>query len=357
MVEHAPRPPLEGRDLHGCFTLSQKSPPPPPPPPPPSVNSCMKPCLWCVTCIYKCIRLVHSSAERAFIIDWRAPAGFDNILSPRYTNWNPDAVLTNRLKVAHVHDIGSLLWFEKQNASVDWYMNTKFDDYFTEVVEVVQAHSYDFTYALLRNAHFRHKISRFGMHNMKCRVCCMWNYLFKFSSGFTRQMNSITKKKIGLSKTKELLFLNVPFQNKNLPRKFVLRQASNALKCAEKLTASLKQPSWVLASNSFVVLEELPKMYPQIKSQSIFYTQERYLIDLHRENSSHTHQMGIPKTEQNALLHYFVGFFLQLNSTVLFSYHHSPYSETMAAYRYFHYPSGRYMVYPDQSCQFQRYRY
>ena len=236
-------------------------------------------------------------------------------------------------------------------------MNTNFDDYFTEVVEVVQAHSYDFTYALLRNTHYRHKIGKFGFHNMKCSICCIWSYLFKFSSYFTRQMNSIAKSKIGLSKTKELLFLNIPIQNENLPRKFVLRHASNTFKCAEKLTTSLKNPSWVLASNSFIVLEEIPKLYPQIKPQAVFYTQERYLVDLQRENVSHTHQMKVPRTEQNALMNYFAGFFLQLNSTILFSHRHSPYSETMAAYRYFNYPSGRYMVYPDENCQLQRYRY
>lgn len=296
--------------------------------------------------------------ERAFILDWKAPVGFEKVFSPRYIDWRADELFENSLGPHHIHDIGSPQWFRRQNGSVDWYSTTvNFNEYFSNEVEVIQSHSYDFTYALLRNPHYKFKLKHYDLHNMRCVLCCIWHYLFKFSPLFLRNMNTITRTHLGLSKARDLIFINIPIQSDNLPRNVVLKHANNTIACARKVSGMLKNPAWALASNNLAILEQIPKMYTQLKPQGVFYSKERYLVDLERQNTSRSLQVKIPRTEQNALMFYFLGLFVQLNSTVLFSYHNSLYSETMAAFRYFYYPNGRYLIYPHQGCQLQRYRF
>ena len=304
-----------------------------------------------------CRQFATPFTDRAFVLDWKTPAGFDDILSPRYIDWKGEKVFKDGPSRHHIHDIGSPSWFDQQNHSVEWYMNTDLREYFTEEVEVIQSHSYDFTYALLHNHHFKHKIRMFGLQHSRCKLCCIWHYLFKFSQLFQRNMNSLVKSKLRLSKANDLIFLNIPILSDNLPRKLVLRFANNTVNCARRISENLKKPIWVLASNHFAILEELPKVFSKFQPHAVFYTQEQYLIDLQRHNATKSHHIKVPRTEHNALMSYFLGLFLQLNSTLLFSHHHSPYSEVMAGYRYFYNPSGRYVVYPEQGCQMQRYRY
>ena len=298
------------------------------------------------------------SPDRAFILDWKSPTGFDRIFTPRYIDWTSSKLFEDDyLPSTRVHNIGTPYWFARQNGSVDWYINTNFDDYFTDEIEVVQSHSYDFTYALMRNKHYQHKIRSLGLHIARCRLCCIWHYLFKFTQLFLHNANVLTKGKLGLTKGRDILFLNIPFRFESLPRSLVLQQASAALRCAEKIGNTLRNPIWALASNNFVVLDELPKMMPKLKSNAIFYSKERYLVDLQHENATMKHyQLKVPRTEHNALMYYFLGFYLQMNSTVLFSQRYSPFSETMAALMNFYHPSGKYVVYPDQGCHLQRYK-
>ena len=304
------------------------------------------------------------STDRAFILDWKSPVGFERIFTPRYIDWTSGKLFKgDYIPAKQVHNIGSPHWFDSQNGSVDWYINTNFDDYFTDEIEVIQSHSYDFTYALLRNEHHKHKIRKLGLHNAKCWLCCMWHYLFKFTPLFAHNMNVLTRNKLGLTKGRDLIFLNVPLQSENLPKNLVLQHASSILRCAERVGRTLRNSVWALASNSLVVLEELPKSMPKMKSNGIFHSKERYLADLQRENVTQQQhqqqhqqlQLKVPRTEMSALMYYFLGFYLQINSTVLFSQPHSPFSETMAALRYFYNPN-KYIVYPKQGCHLQRYR-
>ena len=298
--------------------------------------------------------------DRAFILDWQSPTGFERLVSPRYVNWRPQNILdVNPSPTEHVHDIGSSQWFETQNRSVDWYMSTNFDEYFSHEVETIQSLSYDFTYAILRNKHYRHKIRSLGLHTAKCTLCCMWHYLFKFTQLFNHNMEVYTKNKLKVPPRSDIIFINLSFQQRYLPRRTMLQYASETMRCAEKVSKQLKNPVWILASNSYNLLDSVPEMFPKIKkAYGVFYSEERYTIDLQRElNSTKSHyNFMIPRTEHNALMYYFIGLQFQLKSAILFSNRRSLYSETMAAFRHFYYQSGKYLVYPEKGCHLQRYR-
>ena len=297
------------------------------------------------------------STDRAFILDWKSPAGFENQVSPRKINWRSTALFHNGLPRRSVHDIGSSYWFDGQGRSVHWYMETDFNQYFTDTIEIIQSHNYDFTYALLRNRHHQERILEYGLHKARCLLCCFWHNLFKLSPSLERSMHSFLRK-AGWSKSSDIVFLNIPIPNQRFPKGHVMRLGKNVVQCTEKATKSLnlKKPIWILASNNFMILEGILRYSPYLKKDGRVYSQERYMIDIQRENSTKKHTMKLPMTEQNALFHFATGFFLQLNSTVLVSDHRSVYSESMAAYRHFYYQSNRYLVYYHDGCQIQRFR-
>lgn len=298
--------------------------------------------------------------DRAFIIDWNSPSGFDKLISPRYINWKPRNTYAGKpFPTDHVHDIGSSKWLKQQNHGVDWYMSTNFDEYFSHEVETIQSLSYDFTYAILRNKHYRHKIRNLGLHTTKCRLCCMWHYLFKFTELFNHNLSVYTKKKLRVPPRSDIIFINLSFQQKYLPYHTMLHYATNTMKCVKKISKQLRNSVWIVASNNYQLLDSIPEMFPKVnKVHGVFYSEERYTIDLQKEVNSPQSQYNfmIPKTEHNALMYYFIGLHLQLNSSILFTSQHSIYSETMAALRYFYYQTGKYLVYPDSGCHLQRFR-
>lgn len=293
--------------------------------------------------------------DRAFILDWKAPAGLTTILNTRYIDWKSDTLFRNGLPQHSVHDIGSPYWFDSHGKSVHWYMETNFNEYFTEEIEIVQSHSYDFTYALLRNKHYKQKIIEYGLNTARCLLCCFWHQLFTFSPQFQRTAFNFLRK-IGWSKTYDVIFINIPLPDHQFPKGYILRLGSSIVQCAEKVNRilRLKKPVWMLASNSYVMLEGLPHYHPQIKQEGRVFSKERYMVDIQRDNTT-ARSMKLPKTEQNSMMHFALGFFLQLNSTVLVSDRRSEYAETMLAYRHFFYQSNRYVVYSD-GCQIQRFQ-
>ena len=295
--------------------------------------------------------------DRAFILDWRSPSGFDNVFVPRYIDWTVKSLPDEDLRPIHVHTFGAASYIDRQAGNAaQWYMDTDFDDYFSNEVEVVQAHSYDFTFALLRNKHYQHKIQRFGLHRSCCRLCCMWHYLFKFTVFFQTRFKFILRE-LRFTKSSEMIYINVPLPSQNLPPKLVESQVDRVMACAGKVSSIMKHPIWVVASNNFRVLEDIYKDYPRMAKalNGIFYSTERYWVDLRRQNSSTYKSFRIPRTEQNALLYFFIGYYLQMNSTVLFSQRNFLYSEVGAAIRHFSSPRKTYVVYPEESCQMQRY--
>ena len=296
------------------------------------------------------------------MLDWNLPPGFENHVFPRKFNWQPSVVFKKGLNVSRVHDIGSSYWFDAQGKSVRWYLETDFDQYFTRDVEVVQSHSYDFTYALLRNKHYRHKIEELGLHKAPCLVCCIWDNLFSLSPSLLRSMQGFLRR-IGWSKSNDVVFLNIPIPDRHFPMGHVSRIGRDVVQCTERVQKHLKlrRPVWILASDNFVVLEGALSYARNLKKEARVYSKERYTIDIQRQNKTVRttvklrNTVKLAMTERNALFHFAIGFFLQLNSTVLVSDHLSPYSETMAALRHFYHRNGRYLVYPQHGCRIQRF--
>lgn len=290
------------------------------------------------------------------MLDWKSPAGFENQLIPNRIDWRSSTFFPHGLPINIVHDIGSAYWFDAHDKSANWYMETDFNQYFTQQVEIVQSHNYDFTYALLRNMHHRQKILEYGLHKAPCITCCIWDHLFSLSPSLLRSMHSFLRR-IGWTKSNDVIFLNIPIPDQQFPRGYVTHLGQEVVQCAQRVKERLKlnKPIWILASDNFDILEGAFRYARDLKKDGRVYSRERYLVDIHRENKTKRHTMKFPMTEQNALFHFATGFFLQLNSTVLFSDRHSPYSETMAALRHFYHRSGQYIVYTQQGCQIQKY--
>lgn len=315
--------------------------------------------------------------ERAFILDWKSPAGFNSILVPRYINWRSDALFGDELDpIPHVHDIGSINWFQAENKSIRFYTETDFTSYFIEEREAIQSHSFDFTYALTRNRHFAKKLREMGLDRVKCRVCCIWNYLFKHSTSFQHNSASVVRKKLGLgtaaattgSKRSDLIFVDLSFPLENIPHGLLTRQVEATLDCVRKVKRMLHEPLCVVASNNYLILDKVGKMDTTVRTnRGLFFTRERYQLELSRQlnttRQGHSRvsssSLQIPRTEHNALMYFFMGYYLQMNSTVLITAaaagRRSPYSESMAAYRHFHHPTDTYVVRSPASCKLERY--
>ena len=84
-----------------------------------------------------------------------------------------------------------------------------------------------------------------------------------------------------------------------------------------------------------MIFDKVYKIYPHqvVADHGEFFSHERYSLELVRViNSTTKHTVMIPKNEHNVVMYFFMGYYLQLNSTVLYTSHHSLYSETMAGF-------------------------
>lgn len=294
--------------------------------------------------------------------------GFDRILLPRYVDWRHEVVFSDDPdSILHVHDIGSRNWFQKQNKSVEFYIETDFNTYFSSEKAVIQAHSFDFSYALLRNKHFKKKARELGLHTVKCRVCCIWNYLFRQSTSFVRNSDNVAKK-LGLTPQSDLIFVDLSFPLDNLPQTLLNQQMESVFGCVERVSQVLRNPVCVVASNSHHVLAHVSAIYPLARTNGgLFFTRARYQNELSRQlnrtggrggdlSRLPTNDIVVPRTELNALMYFFLGYYLQLNSTVLFTSRKSHFSGNMAAFRHYYRPTGTYVTHPDIRCKLELYR-
>ena len=177
-------------------------------------------------------------------------------------------------------------------------------------------------------------------------------------------MDTIAKKKLKLSPRSDLVFIDFSIPRENLPKKILLQQAKEILKCVQVISKGLHDPVYLMASNSYYLLTVIPKLYPKVQTHSgLFFSRERYQVELQQYcNSTEYHSLKafnamfmVPRTEHNALIHFFIGYSLQLNSTVLVTNEKSLYSKNMAALRNFYHSSGRYIVYTNKKCKLENY--
>ena len=311
--------------------------------------------------------------DRVFLLDWRLPSGFEMVFIPRYIDWRyrahfkDDDSDPSQSTLHHIHEIGANSWNQAWSGDqlFKFYTETDFNDYFSHDIEIIQSHSYDLTYAILRNKHHQEKLRSLGLDRTKCLLCCIWSYLFKNSQTFNRNLAILTKKQLGIAGNRDLVFLDLSLPVDHLSKTIQMAHAQEALKCTDKVVTVLQNPVCVVATNSYFLLEAVPTHYPRMNTNNgLFFTRERYLVELQREfnSSSRTsarklskNRVLIPKTERNALMNFFLSYYLQLNSTVLFTGVRSPFSENMAALRHFQRPSNTYVVRPGGKCKLERY--
>ena len=76
---------------------------------------------------------------------------------------------------------------------------------------------------------------------------------------------------------------------------------------------------WIVASNCYAILDKVPKIYHQVVADhGIFFSIECYSLELVRAiNSTAKHNVMIPKNEHSALMYFFIGYYLQLNSSYI----------------------------------------
>ena len=67
-----------------------------------------------------------------------------------------------------------------------------------------------------------------------------------------------------MSPSQDIVFIDLSLQRENLPKRTMMDYASNVMKCAEQMTRSLRNPVLIVASNCYSILDEVPKMYPQV---------------------------------------------------------------------------------------------
>ena len=109
--------------------------------------------------------------------------------------------------------------------SAKFFENTNFDEYFSNQVEIIQATSYDFIYTLLQNRYHQHRIRNLGLHIAKCKLCCIWHYLFKFTSLFNHKMQIVARRKLKISQSQDIMFIDLSLQRENLPKRTIMEYA------------------------------------------------------------------------------------------------------------------------------------
>ena len=111
----------------------------------------------------------------------------------------------------------------------------------------------------------------------------------QFSSPFNHNMQIVTKRKLKLSPSHDIIFIDLSLQRENLQKRTMIDSANNIIKCVGQVARSLCNTVWIVASNCYAILDEVSKMYPQVVTgHGAFFSQERYDVELQREINSTT---------------------------------------------------------------------
>ena len=252
------------------------------------------------------------TADRAFVIDWQDPPGLDQYLEPKSFDW-ADLSKLDKFKRGPVRDIGSWRSAKESGISSQWYMTTNFSTYFTNEVEVVQGHRYDFTYAVLRNPELMPKAYELGVDRIKCRICCAFHMLFRMTDKFSQQMDELLSSLGAPHKTIGAIQVRTKSQNVQDSVKFV----DSFIKCASKAGKGLKMSnkiSWVPIFNNRLVVHIVRKKYGDKLKIPINIDTATRTVHTHLGNLPADTELEVAKAVQERT---FKEFFLTINSTVL----------------------------------------
>ena len=169
--------------------------------------------------------------DRALLIEWLDPEGLHNYFVPKIFNWaNMDAIKDLPRNKSRIHDIGSWKACSKEGKSGSWYIQTDFHKLFTEPVEVVQGHRYDFTYALIRNDFLMDRYYELGLDKIRCFLCCTYDILFRRSKMFDEWYQSMMHTLDIANKP----LLTIQLRSVGVDTDKNVEQAKSYLKCAKK---------------------------------------------------------------------------------------------------------------------------
>ena len=169
--------------------------------------------------------------DRALLIEWLDPEGLHNYFVPKTFNWaNMDAIKDLPRNKSRIHDIGSWKACSKESKSGSWYIQTDFHKLFTEPVEVVQGHRYDFTYALIRNDFLMDRYYELGLDKIRCFLCCAYDILFQRSNKFDEWYQSMIRTLDVPNKP----LLTIQLRSVGVDTDKNVEQAKSYLKCAKK---------------------------------------------------------------------------------------------------------------------------
>ena len=262
--------------------------------------------------MFSALSVVNVPADRAFMIEWIDPPGLEDYLEPKSFNW-ADLAPIQKLKRGPMRDIGSWRSAKESGRSSQWYMTTNFSAFFTEPVEVVQGHRYDFTYAILRNPELMPKAFELGIDQIKCRICCAFDMLFRMTERFQKEMDVLLTG-LGAPK-KEIGTIQVRTKSGHVQE--AVKHTDLFLKCAAKAAKSLKLSSrltWVPIFNNRLVVHIVQKKYGDRLKTPINIDTATRTVHTHLGNLPPDTDVEVAKAVQERT---FKEFFLMLNSTII----------------------------------------
>lgn len=267
--------------------------------------------MLCFLCVILSLLLSHHT-DRAFMIEWLDPAGLEEYLEPKSFNW-ADLTPLQKLKRGPVRDIGSWRSAKESGRSSQWYMTTNFSTFFTNELEVVQGHRYDFTYAILRNPELMPKAYELGVDRIKCRICCAFHMLFRMTEKFQKQMDELLTS-LG-SPRKEIGTIQLRTKSGNVQE--AVKFADAFLKCGTKAAKSLKltnRIAWVPIFNNRLVVHIVQKKYGDKLKTPINIDSATRTVHTHLGNLPADTELEVAKAVQERT---FKEFFLMINSTII----------------------------------------
>lgn len=246
------------------------------------------------------------------MIEWLDPPGLSDYLEPKSFNWANLAPLEQH-KRGPVRDIGSWRSYKEHGKTAQWYMDSDLSSFFTNPVEVLQGHRYDFTYAVLRNPGLMPKAFELGIDQLKCRICCAFDMLFKQTEKFAGEMDQLLKS-LGRP-LRPLVAIQTRVKGSDVQQAVGVAEAF--VKCGIKAAKELKithNAQYVPLFNNRLVTHIVTKKYSGLLRSPIVIDTATRTVHNHLGNLPYDTEQEVAKGVQERT---FKDFFLAINSTVL----------------------------------------